>query len=324
MSEPPEDAPPPRSAALRAVSLVLRVAVTTAMLVLILRSIDVPQVWKTLSRARPELLAAALALQLASGVAAAYRWHLVMRNLGFGGDAAFYFRSFFKGLFFNQALPGVGGDAFRVIDVARRGFRKRDSLYAVFLDRLLGLATLMALSLLALVLDPGLLPREVHRAIGLVMAAGVAGASGVFWVGSLPWPRRHARAVVLLRSLSERARRAFSAHVAPVLVSSLLSPVLAIACFFVAGRALGLAYGPLAYLVVVPPALVLSALPVSIAGWGVREGTLVGLFSLAGADRAAVLTLSLLYGVMVLLASLPGLVIFLGGRQNRPKGAAAP
>ena len=74
----------------------------------------------------------------------------------------------------------------------------------------------------------------------------------------------------------------------------------------------------------VPPAIVLSGLPVSIAGWGVREGTLVALFSLAGGDPAAVLALSLTYGVIALGASLPGLVVFLDPRRRRAGRRTAP
>jgi len=188
----------------------------------------------------------------------------------------------------------------------------------VFLDRLLGFAGLMALSILGVLVDPGLLPQAAHHAIALAMGAGLLAASLVLWIGLVPWPWRETAPVALLRTLSGRARRAISARRAALAATSLLSPLCAIACFYVAGRALGLPYGPLAYLVMVPPALVLSALPVSVAGWGVREGTLVGLFALAGADKAAVLTLSLAYGIMVIMASLPGLAIFLGARQNRP------
>ncbi len=305
---------PARSAAM----LALRIAVTVAILALVLRSIDLARVGETLAKARPALLVAALALQLASTTAAAYRWRLVMGNLGFGATAPFYLASYFKGLFFNQALPGIGGDAFRVIDVARRGFRKRDALYGVLLDRLLGFAGLMVLSIAGVLLDPGLLPPAVHRAIALAMGAGILAASVILWIGLVPWPWRETGPVTLLRTLSGRARRSLSARRTALAATSLVSPLCAIACFCVAGRALGLPHGPIAYLVMVPPALVVSALPISVAGWGVREGTLVGLFALAGADNAAVLTLSLAYGFMVIVASLPGLAIFLGARQNRP------
>jgi len=66
----------------------------------------------------------------------------------------------------------------------------------------------------------------------------------------------------------------------------------------------------------VPPALVLTVIPISIAGWGVREGALVGLFSLIGADRTIVLMMSVVYGILLILVSLPGLAVFLRGRRR--------
>jgi uncharacterized membrane protein YbhN (UPF0104 family) len=86
------------------------------------------------------------------------------------------------------------------------------------------------------------------------------------------------------------------------------------------GRALGLRYDLVTYLAIVPPALVLTVIPISIAGWGVREGVLVSLFSLIGADRTVVLMMSLIYGMLLILASLPGLVVFLKSRRQRLPG----
>ena len=55
-----------------------------------------------------------------------------MQNLHFGQSFSFYWRSYFKAMFFNQGLPtSIGGDALRVLDVAGQGFRKRDVLYGV-------------------------------------------------------------------------------------------------------------------------------------------------------------------------------------------------
>jgi uncharacterized membrane protein YbhN (UPF0104 family) len=90
--------------------------------------------------------------------------------------------------------------------------------------------------------------------------------------------------------------------------------------FFAVGRALGLRYDLVTYLAIVPPALVLTVIPISIAGWGVREGVLVSLFSLIGADRTVVLMMSLIYGMLLILASLPGLVVFLKSRRQRLPG----
>jgi len=127
-----------------------------------------------------------------------------------------------------------------------------------------------------------------------------------------PYPR-----LAIVQLLANRLHQALSAHRLQLLLSSLLVPVLALLGFFATGRALGLPYGAMTYFAIVPLALVLSIVPVSIAGWGVREGAMVGLFSLIGADRTVVLMMSLLYGIMLIIVSLPGLAVFLRGRRRK-------
>ena len=96
-----------------------RLAVSVLILAVILRSIDLRQASQVALRAAPEWLLLALLMQFCSTGVAAYRWQLIMRNLGFGQTFSFYWNSYFKGMFFNQGLPtSIGGDALRVLDVA--------------------------------------------------------------------------------------------------------------------------------------------------------------------------------------------------------------
>jgi hypothetical protein len=92
--------------------------------------------------------------------------------------------------------------------------------------------------------------------------------------------------------------------------------MLAMTAFFILGRDMGLDYPLSVYLVLVPPVVLLIILPVSLAGWGIREGALVGFFLLIGADKARVVSFSLLYGVTALVASLPGLFVYLNQKHN--------
>jgi hypothetical protein len=57
-------------------------------------------------------------------------------------------------------------------------------------------------------------------------------------------------------------------------------------------------------------------LPISLAGWGVREVSLVALLGLLGVDREAALALSVEFGIICTLMSLPGGVIWLGLRKS--------
>ena len=59
-----------------------------------------------------------------------------------------------------------------------------------------------------------------------------------------------------------------------------------------------------------------QAVPISLAGWGVREGGMIGLFTLLGADLTLVLSMSIIYGLILIITSLPGLAIYLSGKHQ--------
>ena len=298
------------------IKFLLRVAATALILTLIMRSINTAQVWQVLKQTRLDYLAAALLLQFGSTAVSAYRWQLIMQNLHFGQNFAFYWRSYFKGMFFNQGLPtSIGGDAVRMLDIASLGFRKRDALYGVMVDRIIGLGALMSLTLLAYLLSPDLLPKQVHRPILLIISLGAVGFFGIFFIKYFTWLSRFPK-LAIISTIAERLHQALSSQRVLLVVASLLIPIFALLGFFATGWALGLRYNLMTYFAIVPPALVLTVIPISVAGWGVREGALVGLFSLIGADKTAVLMMSLLYGLTLIIVSLPGLVTYLKGRHH--------
>ena len=296
--------------------VLVRGVITVLIFALILRAVDLHLVWDTLRRVNLELLAIALLLQFGSTSLAAYRWHLVMSNLRLGRSYSFYWRSYYKGMFFNQGLPtSIGGDALRVVDVYRQGFSKTEALYGVMFDRVIGLSALIALNAIAHALNPTLLPREVYFSINIVVLAGLAGFLGMLLL-------RHVRRFDLhpwlsqIRKISAKLHQAFSSRQALLITCSLLSHLLAMLCLNATGQALGLGYGLLTYLVIVPPVLLFTVIPISLAGWGIREGAMVALFALIGADKAIVLTMSILYGLILVVASFPGLMVYLRGQRR--------
>ncbi len=298
------------------IKLLFRIVVTVSIFVIILRSINIDQIWKIMGQARLELLVVALLTQFGSTSVSAYRWQVIMHNLNFGQSLSFYWRSYFKASFFNQGLPtSIGGDALKVLDVAGQGFRKRDALYGIMLDRITGLAALMWLNLAAYLLNPDLLPRPIYQLTLLLVVGSLVGFGVISSLRYLPWLDAYPQ-LKIIRITSERLHQAFLNNRIALIVSSLLIPVLAMISVFLIGWALGLRYDLTTYFIIVPPAIFLTIIPVSLAGWGIREGTLVALFSLIGADKATILTMSILYGLMQIGVSLPGFFIFLGGRKH--------
>jgi len=298
--------------------LLLRLGITALLFVMIFRAIDLHEVTEVLNHIVPRLLMLGIIFQLLSTVLASYRWYLVMQPLGFGQSFGFYLRSYFKGSFFNQGLPtSIGGDAIRVLDVARSGFRKREAFYGVFIDRVLGLVGLLILNLAVNALNPYLLPHGVFIVINLLVGGGIAGFIVL-------WLLRHW--TLLERWTVTRMFHTISMQLSKVLVDwrslgvqmslSVAVHLLSLIAIFLIGRSVELNYDLVTFLVVAPPAILLTLIPISLAGWGVREVAMIGLFKLVGANETLVLSMSFLYGIVLIIASLPGFYVYLTGRSR--------
>ena len=105
-------------------------------------------------------------------------------------------------------------------------------------------------------------------------------------------------------------------HAAVQLLLSVVVHFLSLLAIFLIGRSVELNFSLTTYLVLVPPAILLTLVPLSLAGWGIREGAMIGLFTLLGADKVTVLSMSILYGIVLIVASLPGLIVYMKGKHH--------
>lgn len=243
----------------------------------------------------------ALAVGGLNMVVAGVRWRRLMR--GFGAEPLPPLRTlvrlFLVGLFYNTFVPGaVGGDVVRGV-VSRDHFdTPTASFVVVACERLIGLSALGVLFLAGLLMGPDLI--DVREALpwllgllglGLAILA-VARFSGRLarWWSLVPEVKRPGDLVAaFLISLG--------GHGLNVLIYLLLAAGLA------------LPVGILDLAVIVPLALVASALPISIASLGPREVAVVALLAPLGVAKPEALALSLGYwGVLVSLAAAGGLV----------------
>ncbi len=302
-------------------SHVIKILVSIGLLALIVSHVDVHEVFGVIAHSKPWLLLPALLIQIGSFLLAAFRWRLIMRALEFEAPLPFYVRAYLKGTFFNQALPtSIGGDALRVLEAGRLGRGKREAFYGVFIDRIVGLLGLMVLNLAAVSYRPLLLQIRpaIHYVIVGVALTGIAGVLVLAFLGKLHWLSRN-RVTRLLFDLSNRIRAVYHSFraVSEQLALSVLIHLLAMLAIFLVGLSVGLDYSLLVYLVIVPPVILLTIVPISLAGWGVREGAMIGLFMLIGAQKATVLSMSVLYGLLLIVASLPGMYYFLLARHHQ-------
>jgi len=296
----------------------IRVVITIVILALIFRNIEFQSVKNIILQANVKLLLLAILFQLLSTLLAGYRWGQVMKKLNFGQRSDFYMRSYFKGSFFNQGLPtSIGGDAVRVLDVAGNGHRKRDAFIGVFIDRILGLSGLLILNLVANYFLPRLLPDKLFLMINIIVLTGLLGFITFIYIHKIKFLYQGRLLNYILRVSQQLNKilhdiRSISFH---LLIGVLIHLFSIINIYFV-GKSVGLEYNLLTMAVIVPPVILLTLIPVSLAGWGIREGAMIGLFGLIGATTANVLSMSILYGIILIIASLPGLYTFLHKKEK--------
>jgi uncharacterized membrane protein YbhN (UPF0104 family) len=145
-----------------------------------------------------------------------------------------------------------------------------------------------------------------------LLAVVVAAAALAFWLARAPQAAR-LRAVVgggLRTGVADARSGVFSRATWPALL--LLSVVALagyLALFVVAARAAGSHAALRDLLPLLVLGLLAMALPLNVGGWGPREGVTAAAFGTVGFGAAQGLTTAVVYGVLSLIACLPGAVV---------------
>lgn len=295
----------------------LKLLVSILLLWIAARLVDFNLLSQIIFSSNPLYILFAIFLQLASTTLAAYRWSLIMSALKFHETFIFYLTRYFKGAFFNQALPGsIGGDAVRGLELGKMGYSKKEAFSGIFIDRIVGLAGLLILNLIANLLSGHLLPTWLFNLINAISIGGIAGFTVLILLRKITWLQNY-RITRIFANLSSRFRQVYSNKQAIVyqIFLSVIIHFLSILALYELSLAIGMTLPLGVFLVAVPPVFLLTIIPISLAGWGVRESAMVGIFLLIGASKEMILSVSILYGVMLIVASLPGLVIWLRGKK---------
>jgi glycosyltransferase 2 family protein len=299
------------------VSKLLRIVGSLALLGVVAWRLDWGQLGGAFARVDYALWAVAVAVFVVAQVVSSLRWQLLSRPLGFDFGLGRYVSLYFIGMFFNLVLPtSVGGDVVRAGYLAAGTRRRGAALLSVLVDRGSGLVVLIALACLA-----GLFARDTMPPW---MGPTLLGMAGLLLAGvaCLPLLPRIARWRFLGKWGAQVAMAGEVYLRRPRLLAgaALLSVVVHVAGVFQMGLiawAMGLDVS-WAYLAVVVPLLaLLTLLPVSINGMGLREVGMVVLLGPAGVPAASAVTLSLLQLAATSAASLLGAGFYLGGAYRR-------
>nr|WP_240436394.1 lysylphosphatidylglycerol synthase transmembrane domain-containing protein [Streptomyces sporangiiformans] len=284
-------------------------------------------------------LLVALGIGVVTTVFSAWRWCLVARGLKIRLPLRPAVADYYRALFLNAALPGgVLGDVHRAVRHGQSAGDLGRGVRAVVLERVAGQVALIAFGGVALLTLPSPVQAQTrHLAEASAMALAVAGVVGavvairlrggsgagsaaVSWgsSGSSRWAR------ALRTALTEAREGLVARHNWPgVVVSSAVVLAGHLLMFVVSARVAGSDASAAELVPLAVLALLAMGLPLNVGGWGPREGVTAWAFGAAGLGATTGLTVAVVYGVLSLVASLPGGCVLVarwaaGMRRPRP------
>lgn len=283
--------------------MLLRGVVTAVLLAWVAFRVDFQSVGQLLRHARGDLLLLGFGVYLLGMIAATWRWQILLRGLGIAQSLLPLTRIFFVSFFFSMFLPSsIGGDVARMVLLNPDGSKREDIVSSVLVDRLIGLAVIIAGGLCAALTLP--IAREntdVMLTLLLMSGAFLAGLALLFnrfllrHLGRFLPQRvqeRFQQPVVRVYNSIVSFRRSPQSIFGAVVASVLLQVATCLSVYF-AGLAFGVQVSVLVYFALIPIGLAITTLPISINGLGVQDQAMLLLFAAVSVPADQALTLSL-------------------------------
>ena len=296
--------------------LALKVAVSAATLWLVLRSLSYETVVRLLSGVAPAWLVVALFSFLFAQLFSALRFLFISRALGCPVTFRQSLGVHFIGLWFNQVLPtSLGGDVVKIA-LLRQLMNLSLAFRVTILDRAAGFIFLLVSIVLLLPFYSSVLPSAAS-----VWGLGTSAAGALAVIAALSAMGRHlirmtARIPLLTPVMAVFADMWRFRRGRPLLEQAWTSAIVhvnGIVSFALIGQALHVDAALFDYFLIVPLVFLIALLPISFAGWGIREIGAVWLFGLINIDAEHAASMSVLYGLMLVVAGTPGLAVLWSG-----------
>ena len=247
-------------------------------------------------------------------IVAVFRWYRIMISKGVHISVRRSARYFWLGFFFNQLLPSsIGGDAIRGYCLVRDGQSVGRATLSVLLDRILGMAGLVVLIALAIPCAMNLINNpEMQWGMMSALLVIITGFIAILFIDIFTRRFSSWRVMKGLTTLASDTRQLLGSRQGLGLVLfSVLIHILSIVVVGMLSSALSIKVDWIALTIIVPITTLLTTIPLSIAGWGVREGVMVVGLGYVGIAPEEALALSILYGLLTLVVALPGALAWL-------------
>lgn len=301
-------------------SVWVRTGVTLALLAIVGSQLDWSLIGDRLREGQPVDFVFAVALVVLALAAGAWRWHALLHGAGVPLGVNRLARIYAVSTFSSSFLPTTaGGDVTRALLVSRRASDLRRVAVSIVVDRAGGLAGMIGIAWLALALEPGRAPSEATAVLLWTTLAMVAAAAVVVvaLMRGGGWLRRRLPQQVLTFARDSRdVLRDYGRSPGLLgmwLLLSVLYQALIAYQLVMLGHAIDVELSFATAAIALTIVTLVTLIPISIGGFGVREGSyvvLLGGVSIAASDATLISVLSV---ATLLVASLPGAFLIMRG-----------
>ena len=302
-------------------ALLLKGVVSLGSLFLLARAVDWGEMGKVLAHAKFSWVVLALLFFWVAQIFSALRCVYIARTLGRTLNLSTSLRAHMVGLWFNQVFPtSLGGDVIKIA-MLKEPLGLSIALRSAILDRLSGLIFMLLAIALTLPLYAEIFSQRPNLTFALSVLSIVGITATVLCAWGAHYLQRSRSMHLVLHMLVQLFSDIWLFRMKKSMWEQLWTSAIVhfngIAAFALLGMALGISVDFVTFLLLVPLVSLIALMPISFAGWGVREAGAVWLFGIAGIAKESSLAMAISFGLLLILAGLPGLFLFLYQSSTR-------
>lgn len=300
---------------------VIKTIISLGLLILVLTRVDLNQAWQRFQHLSLSFVILALLYYTGCQWLSCWRWQIILKANGYFVPMRSLLSSYFAGMFLNSFLPSsIGGDVYRVYQISQIAKEPEVAFVSVFLERITGLIAILAIGIIGLPPAFKLIGSWDIILLLIICTGALAGAVMLMVSSKLLVFLEPLFLKLRLKGLIARFAKIqlllvqFAQHRCPLALSmglSFILQLLIIYYYYLVAQQLKIPISFLELLVFVPIIVVVTLLPISLGGLGLREGLVGYLFVRIGLTVEQALLLSITITALGWLLSLPGGLILL-------------
>ncbi len=304
------------------VKVVIKVIITLSLLFYLFLKLDINLISELLLSINPWLFILAFTIALSRNIFGGFRWKILLRTKKYHFSVIGLTKYYLISLYFNFFLPtAVGGDVARGYYLSKQGVGKKDVIGSIIIERALGIAALVSFSTLSLFFCYNVINSKIKI---IVIILDICCLTLVFFYEKtdlllekiLPDSiiRKLQKLFNLIQNIKDYGK-------SPTILLygffvSIIFQVFSIFSIYLISISLGSSVSFIYFLLLLPIIWLITMIPITINGLGLREGAFIFLFTEIGMAKEMAMAISLLFLLQTIIQGMIGGIFFLLERDS--------